>query len=265
MKRREFTIGLAQCGAVLVCELCAVSGGQAQGTKSAKGKKPNTPSPAGRSTWTTYYSPDGDYSIQFPTRPQTNNDGNAGRSASYIADAHNHRFFIQAYLGDPSLTTWTKLEINKFVQNIKRQGGMDIRDLQLIAPHIIEFRSGNSAGENSQISQTSVSRMILREGVQYVLLVKPHPGARLNDVLAGKFLGSFKFTSRARVAPGDAESGVISCRRCNGTGKEFCIFCRGTGWTDSALRDVEGRYCKFCNGEGRHICNTCKGKGKVRI
>ncbi len=264
MNRRKFAIGLAQCGGLFVWELFAVTNGWAQEGRRSKGQKQKTQNSSERKVWVTFHSPERDYNVQFPTRPRVNDDSNAERSTSRVAEALNHRFFIQAYLGDPSETVWTRYAIDHFVQRM-RSDGFIIHDLRIVAPNIFEVRTENQRGNNSRISKIGMSRTILRDGLVYVMGVNPFPGAPLDYSIAQKFFSSIKFTSGGRKGPGDAEGRVIACRRCNGAGKEFCVPCRGTGWTDPALQEVEGRKCKFCYGEGRYTCNTCGGKGKVRI
>ena len=48
-----------------------------------------------------------------------------------------------------------------------------------------------------------------------------------------------------------------TCRVCNGTSRQSCPRCGGTG------RFNDGETCYYCNGNGTVTCNACGGTGRI--
>ena len=54
------------------------------------------------------------------------------------------------------------------------------------------------------------------------------------------------------------------CLDCEGSGKETCNFCHGTGFLmlNGDLIGTDNK-CVVCNGSGEKICKKCMGAGKI--
>ena len=65
--------------------------------------------------------------------------------------------------------------------------------------------------------------------------------------------------------PGNSNTGTIrtTCSFCNGTGKRYCIHCRGSKYYGES--SSTNSLCPKCNGLGYSLesCPKCRGTGKI--
>ncbi len=269
MNRRKFNINICQCAGFGLLAMTTGISAIANVQRKSKGQK-GAANKAGRKEegkLNLFRDPDAGYVIEFPAGAKVTRD-NSFPGIRYIAEAAKYVFMVQTTNNNRGYTNWPEAQIQSAVNNFN-SNNHKVTSVRILSPNIYEMRYLAPIRDRPGVFLPTISRAILTNDREHFLVVTAGEGFQLEASVANRFFSSFRVISVGNVQPdrNSPSAGYIACSTCQGTGKlrKLCMYCLGTGKTESSRMDTEGYWCRWCDRSGytRTTCWSCGGQGQI--